>query len=257
MIIKKNDKLITSIEDWKEFAPPKSPEKHWKNGRSAKETARAWLNGIPKEIELLMCTHPDFQNVTIDAIEPEKKIAFDKHSGPREADLAILAHDKLGEIVIAVEAKADEVFDSLVSTKILNALEARIERSNSKALARIDDLSTSLYDKKHKGEVRVADLRYQLMTAVAGTLAFSVEHEVKRAVLIVHEFITSETSQRKLDKNAKDLTKFYNRISHKTILQFKPGILYGPISVPGEPLFEANSKFYIGKAVRCLGRPKP
>lgn len=257
MRIEKNGVVVTSLQDWKKHAPPKSPEKQWKDGRSAKETARAWLPGIPKEIELLMSSHSDFKNVTFDVVEPEKKIAFDNHRSPREADLAILAHDDLEEIAITVEAKADEVFDSLVLTKLSKALETRIEKPRSKALIRIEDLSISLFDKKHKKEVTVADLRYQLMTSVAGTLAFAVKHGIKRAVLIVHEFVTSETSQHKLDENAEDLTKFYNRIAHQTIPQFKSGHLYGPISVPGEPLFDKNSQFYIGKAVTYLGKPKP
>jgi len=257
MKIEKKNMLITNLEEWEKLAPPKSPERQWEDGRSAKETARAWLSGIPNEIELLMSSHPDFQSVTFDVAEPEKKIPFDNHRSPREADLVILAHDELGEIAITLEAKADEVFDSSVLTKISNALETRIEKPKSKALARIYDLSVSLFNKKLKHEAKITDLRYQLMTAVAGTLAFSVKHEINRAVLIVHEFVTDKTSQHKLEKNAEALTKFYNRIAHQTIPRFEPGILYGPISIPGEPLFEANSKFYIGKAVRYLSNPKP
>lgn len=257
MRIEKDNEIITNLDEWKKLAPPTKPEEHWSDDRSAKETARAWLVGLPQEIEVLMSQHPDFHNVVFDTVEPEVAIPFDKHRSPRKADLAILAHDDEGKIAITVEAKADEVFDNLVSTAISDSIETRIEKPRSRALNRIEDLSFSLFDKKLKGEAKVTALRYQLMTATAGTLAFAAEHGIKRAVLIIHEFITIKTSQRNLDGNAEDLAKFYQRISHQTAGQFKSGHLYGPISVPGEPLFGADSQFYIGKAVRRLGKPKP
>ena len=42
MSVAKNGVTIRTIEDWEKLAPPKS-KIHWKDGRSAKEVARAWL----------------------------------------------------------------------------------------------------------------------------------------------------------------------------------------------------------------------
>ncbi len=42
---------LRTREDWKEHAPPKSAS-HWKPGRSAVETARAWLEARPVALPL-------------------------------------------------------------------------------------------------------------------------------------------------------------------------------------------------------------
>ena len=38
--LKKKGKIIKSIDDWYNAAPPKNPSLHWKDGRSAKELAK-------------------------------------------------------------------------------------------------------------------------------------------------------------------------------------------------------------------------
>lgn len=257
MLIQKQNEEINALEDWFRLAPPQGGKKHWVDGRSAKETAKAWLAGLPQEIQALLAQHSDFRNVAFDTVEPEALIPFDKHGNPRHADLAILAHDEYGEIAITVEAKADEAFDFLVSSKFSQALEYAIANPRSQAVDRIHDLALSLFSKGLKGEAKVTSLRYQLLTSVAGTLAFATEHGIDRAVLIIHEFITSETSERKLQRNLVDLTKFYRRITHQKDTQIASGELYGPIPVPGKPLFESGIEFYIGKAVRHIGTPMP
>ena len=37
--LKKKGKIIKSVDDWYNAAPPKNPSLHWKDGRSAKELA--------------------------------------------------------------------------------------------------------------------------------------------------------------------------------------------------------------------------
>lgn len=52
---------IRSLEEWLQYAPPAKGEKHWKDGRSAKELAKAWMtyNGpsMPSELMDLLGTH--------------------------------------------------------------------------------------------------------------------------------------------------------------------------------------------------------
>lgn len=84
------------------------------------------------------------------------------------------------------------------------------------------------------------DTTLSLLTFAAGTSAFPAEHGIGRVVLIIHEFVTSITSKRKLEWNYLDLTKFYCRIAHQNAPLIVPGVLYGPISLSGEPLFEQN-----------------
>jgi len=49
MSVAKNGVTIRTIEDWEKLAPPKS-KIHWKDGRSAKEVARAWLEVSDPEL---------------------------------------------------------------------------------------------------------------------------------------------------------------------------------------------------------------
>ncbi|MCG9791157.1 DUF6946 family protein [Flavobacterium algicola] len=43
-----NINKIESIRDWFYECPPKANLKHWRDGRSAKETAKHWLHTIPQ-----------------------------------------------------------------------------------------------------------------------------------------------------------------------------------------------------------------
>lgn len=55
---------------------------------------------------------------------------------------------------------------------------------------------------------KTLDLRYQLFSAVAGTVAAAVDHEALQAVFVVHEFATSKTTEEKRSRNAADLAAF-------------------------------------------------
>ena len=63
MTIMKDGLPITSLGDWFDRAGPKS-QGQWKDGRSAKETARAWLGtgspSLPPEVEALLARSPHF-----------------------------------------------------------------------------------------------------------------------------------------------------------------------------------------------------
>ena len=55
--LKKKGKIIKSVDDWYNAAPPKNPSLHWKDGRSAKELAKYMTSTkgyMPKEIENLL-----------------------------------------------------------------------------------------------------------------------------------------------------------------------------------------------------------
>lgn len=247
---------ITKLDEWRRLAPPRDPSEQWVDGRSAKEAAKAWLADLPnapQEIGSLLSSYPDFGEVVLDYAEPEAQLRFDRHRNPRNADLVIWARDDRGPVAITVEAKADEKFSDLVAQALSNALETLVANPRSGTLPRIVDLGLSLFGTKMEEQDSITALRYQLMTAVAGTLAHAATLDSERAVLVVHEFVTAKTSQGKLDRNADDLARFFRRISGKNVSLLEKGKLYGPVNVPGEPLFDRVSCLYIGKAVRLLG----
>lgn len=96
MRIAKNGQLIASVDDWFRHAPPKGGADHWRDGRSAKELARAWIESgsvaVPNELSALLASHPDTRSAVLESAEPEARIAFDRHRGEaRNADLAVRA----------------------------------------------------------------------------------------------------------------------------------------------------------------------
>lgn len=258
MLIEKAGQRIQAMDDWRRLAPPKSAEKHWVDGRSAKETARIWLESqpdVPPEVRALLCSNPELSDIEFMRAEPEAILPFDRFSGPRNADLAIWAGNAQGPVAITVEAKADEKFDSIVGDALSAALERLIANPNSGGVARIIDLAKAIFGPVAKGQAPITALRYQLLTATAGTLAHALNMGAPRAVLVIHEFVTQATSRKLLDANAADLTAFVHRVSRGAVSEFQPGCLYGPFTLPGEPLFEEPPAFFIGKAVRKIGEP--
>jgi hypothetical protein len=114
MPIIKNLKPIVSLNDWEDRAGPKATYQ-WADGRSAKEAAKAWLEGgglaLPSEIQETLVGHSAFGSPASWIAEPEAKLRFDRFGGePRNSDLAVVVEDAFGPYLMAVEAKADETF---------------------------------------------------------------------------------------------------------------------------------------------------
>lgn len=258
LMITKNGHAIDSLEHWFTFAPPKDPAKQWVDGRSAKEAAKAWLEcqgSLPREIAALLATTGSFESLAVDRIEPEALIAFDNHGGPRNADVAVWARDAHGLLAITVEAKADETFDQLVSKVFAASLERLIGNPRSGGVARLSNLARALFRPTRENLPPVTSLRYQLLTATAGTLALAESVGASRAVFVVQEFHTSVTSRRKLELNDADFRAFIRRLSNGAVSDAASGTLYGPFDVPGEPLFSRPPSLFIGKALRRISTP--
>src|SRR5690554_5224611 len=114
-MIKKNEVEITDKDLWEIHGAPAGKDKHWVDGRSAKECAKYWTKikspDLPVEIKNLMQSHIDFSRLLEWKAEPEAKTAFDNYRGqPSNIDLLIEARDERGKYIIGIEAKADESF---------------------------------------------------------------------------------------------------------------------------------------------------
>lgn len=262
MRITKNGQLIQSVEDWFRYAPPKGGADQWRDGRSAKEFARAWVESgsvsVPDELVALLSSHPDTQSAVLQNGEPEARLAFDKRVGEvRNADLAVRAVSGSAPLALTIEAKADEPFDQLVPDTLADALDRILERGRGGGIDRVRDLATSLLHPPARGLPPLRLLRYQLLTAVAGSLAWARQLEAPRAVLVIHEFQTSQTSTRELQRNAQDLDIFVTRLTAGALRRLAVGSLVGPIRVPGDPLFDKPADLYLGKIVRRVSPPGP
>lgn len=255
-MISKNGIEITSLEAWFIHAGPKSPTQ-WVEGRSAKEAARAWLEGngsqLPSEVRSALVAHDDFGPVLSWRAEPEARLRFDKFRGePRNSDLAVHAQDAHGSYLIAVEAKADEPFGETVA-EALAAAEVRFLKNNrSNGLARIQQLSSAILGPQRPEDPPFEELRYQLLTACAGALCEAERHGYGRALMLVQEFVTDKTKDEKHVRNANDLDAFLNRLSHGEDLGHESSEIEGPFQVPGTPLLETGVALYVGKVRRFL-----
>lgn len=256
MTISKNDEFIKTLGDWRRLAPPKSAHQ-WVDGRSAKETARTWLEGggrrLPADLDILLRHHKDFGPVLHWRAEPEAKLRFDSFRGePRNSDLAVHAEDSHGKFLVAVEAKADEPFGENLSDALCNALERYITNTSSKGITRIQQLVRALFSKREGDQSALKDLRYQLLTASAGALCEAERHGYARSMLLIQEFVTDKTQDSKHERNSKDLAQFLARLTDGTFSSLTSGEIVGPIPVPGTPLVSTSVDFYIGKLTRNL-----
>jgi hypothetical protein len=240
---------ILTLDEWYTYAPPKSPS-HWRAGRSAMEIARAWLgNGdgsLPREVASILSTHADFGAVLSWQAEPEARLHFDNFRGePRNSDLLVLAEDIFGSYVLAVEGKADEPYGEPVGKALVNAASRLRENPRSNGRARLEELAAALLPLDIAPEVLNA-LRYQLLTACAGAVAEASRRGLSRAVMLVHEFITDETTDNKHQANARDLDAFLKQLARGSAVTAQSGQLLGQFTHRSHP----QVRLYVGKVSR-------
>jgi hypothetical protein len=254
MGIKTQNIELTSLEDWARLAGPKSPDQ-WVDDRSAKEVARAWLEGngvtLPAEVSSPLIAHPAFGPVLSWDAEPEARLPFDNFPGEtRNTDLSVHAQDAHGKYLIAVEAKADEPFSDTVGKTLENALERSLQNPRSNGVSRIQALAQALIGARTAGDPWIMDLRYQLFTACAGALCEADRRGYNRALFLVHEFVTDRTLDENHRNNAADLDLFVHRLSQGAVKSIASGAIEGPFIVPGAPLLSSPGMLFIGKVCR-------
>ena len=261
----KGTEVIRNIDDWSAIAPPKSPEQ-WKPGRSAMESARAWCGadgtGVPTCVRDLLESNPKTRGVKLSRGEPEKGIVFDTAGGePRNADVALLGTDARGDtIAITIEAKADESFGSTFQQTVAASVERMVSGKTTNGVSRAKALACALLPPRRVGKTvpraertpSLGPLRYQLFTAVAGTLAFAHQSNAKTALFIVHEFVTDGTRDEDHKANAADLDAFVCRLSDGVVRALRSGEIVGPFPVAENSNWPSTPALYIGKVTKNI-----
>ena len=244
VIIKSNNgKVITNIDDWFSFSPPAKGAVQWKDGRSAKELAKAWFRTgqpqMPEELVLLLESHPVTHGFQAEVGIPEKETFLDDFGGNgRNHDMVIIGNTNAERVLIAIEAKTDESFGDKIGAYI----ESRLRKNpRSRVADRIRQLSMGIF-----GHTNVTGLRYQLLHAVAGTLIEAKNQGASVAVLVVHEFVPEGGKSDKARENEKDLVAFIERLSEGLHTLFLNRLI-GPFHVPGGGKIPSNIPLYIGK----------
>lgn len=256
MAIEKNGRQIVTLDEWFREAPPKGRAKHWVDGRSAKEAARAWLEAgaeLPPEVASALNSNVHLGAVSEWQLEPEARLRFDGYAGEvRNSDLAGVAHTTSGPVLLAVEAKADETFGETLQAATGSAVANLVGNRASQGLPRIHQLVLAVLGTREEGRREALKLRYQLLTATAGALCEAERRKCRAAVLLVHEFRSAQTSDKKLKANATDLEAFVAWVSQGQVASVRDGEIVGPFMLPGVPLFSDALPLYLGKAVRDI-----
>jgi len=254
--IEKSGHTITTIKEWWQWARPKA-DYQWKPERSAYELARAWCEPdgprMPEQLRRLLDSRAETREPIVRRFLPEHRIHFDSHGGePRNADMAFVGQTTVGTVAVTIEAKADEPFGLTVAETYSDALERLIETPRSRGVQRIQDLATALFGIRLESQPKIGALRYQLLTAVAGTLAYAIAEGADTAAFVIHEFKTRKTADPLHEANARDLAHFLIRLGNVALGTAPVADSYeflGPFTVPASPLFEKPPPLLIGKIV--------
>ena len=231
-VIEKDGRQLTTLEEWRSYAPPKG-KTHWKDGRSAKENARLWLGAapdLPSGIAELLRASGSVGTLRSWSAEPEARVSFDALGEPANLDVLVHSEDENGPAVIGVEAKADEPFGSPVMKTLAAAQKRLAENRRSKGVERILGLATIFgldLDRR-----QILELRYQLLTLTAATVAEAHRQSAQRAVVIVHEFVSALTKAEYRARNARDLDAFLETVFGHTG-SIGPGTTAGPFRISG------------------------
>lgn len=240
--LNEND-TIGCIDEWYKKCPP-ARSGHWVDGRSAKTTAKIWLSGVPVEFNKLL--EPLNFNATL--CSPEFVSKLDNYDGNgRNHDLIVI--DSLNKILVAVESKVDEPFGETIETQIKNAKHAFHKNPKSNALNRIRKLRLAVFGNEDDKQL---ELRYQLLHAVAGTVAEAAIQKYGKAVFMVQVFKTNAIDCEKHKRNNEDLDCFIKQLTHDKINSLKNGELAKIGFLPGNKFIPKDIELYIAKIeIRC------
>jgi hypothetical protein len=247
---------ITSQEEWFKYAPPARGIKHWRNGRSAKELARAWFPdtgrpNFPPELKALLESNPATRNFHLSIALPELRSHFDRHGRPSNIDLLLVGSCNRKRTVVGIEAKADEPFSEHQIGAYRDAKKSKPKPSN--VPARIDGICTALFGGTFEEKPRLRDLWYQLLSGLAGTLAEAKRRGATQCVFAVHQFNSSRLNRKKLAVSEEAYRRFVEALGLTgTSAKQLDATLVGPFTVHSPTDFLPSIPTFIGKCRREL-----
>jgi hypothetical protein len=242
---------IRLLADWERFAGPVSGDQ-WALGYSALELARAWLEREPLgDLRKILDLIPELSSFMAERGVPEAKSNFDAYRGPRTHDLLVIGDASGGRTVVAVEGKVNERFGQTLYQ--YRAAANRLLKTNprTKAPARLEKLVRALAGSlpDEAAEDKRMKLRYQLFSAVAGTIAAGTKERAAAAVFCVHELKTPRSDPRARKTNTSDLECFMQLLYPHAIRCDGPnGWIAGPVRVVNPTTWlSADVALYVAK----------
>jgi hypothetical protein len=227
---------ILTVEDWFNYCPPKQKEKHWVDGRSAKEMAKFWMNE-KKRNDFQIFIQQAIANFNYGYSVPEYESAFDSYGSPRQHDLLISSADS--KTVITIEGKADEPFGKMSFDENFNdAFNKKKQNDDSKAFDRMVNLAENYFKKNEK----IKNIMYQLAYWFSGSICDVIKFDAEKVVMVLQEFRSKLTTLENLDRNHQEFEKFVEFISTEQYSSIKNKQILGPIN----NLYTNGKNLYIG-----------
>jgi hypothetical protein len=235
---------IANIDQW---TRPKR-EHQWKAGRSAMELASAWFRSgacaCPRELAALLDSHELTRGWKLDEGCPEFVTALPERGEGRNHDLWLRGRSTGGPLTVCVEAKVDESFGNPIGEAIAAALH---ENPRSGLPNRIKTLLRMLLGENCDPEAPPwRDLRYQLVTACAGTALQASQDASRIGVVVVQEFTGPSVDINAQQRNAADLKMFVREVFPGG-QELSDGVLVGPRLLPRSAELIADVQLLIGK----------
>ena len=239
-VIDSEGRRITTLDQWRSrFFDGTSKARHWKEGRSAHSLAEFILNNrkgykhLEKRISAALS-----RPVILEQAKPEYLARFDSYPGnPSNLDLGITGLVGTSglpkSLFVGVEAKVDEKFGKPVSDTYRSSMEKRDAGTNTNAPERVKDLLSEYFTCEDPPDYsRFAGIRYQLLTAAAGTVATKAEV----AVFYVLVFRTPEHDEQESLANRRDYEKFVEAAGGKPLAEGGDVIRADEITLAGKNL---------------------
>lgn len=227
LIVNRRERPIRSVDEWGLLAKPASAV-HWQDGRSAKQLAKAWIDGSgPAALGKLLARDARTADFQVKKATAEAQTAFDSlPGGRRNHDLLIVGDAAGGPTIVGLEGKADESFGETLDGfgRAAKRKADRGERTN--APQRLERLLADLAGTSLEARPELGKLRYQLFSGVAGTLAAAGPDD--QAAFVVHEFKTPRTTQRRRNANAADIASFVEQVFGRVVPAGEEWWLLGP-----------------------------
>lgn len=214
--------------------------------RSAVTLARSWAGptAVFGALEQNASTTP----FACEAATVEAQTRFDEiPRGPRNHDLLLTGRIGDTRTVVSIESKVDETFGPTVREQLARADQTLDAGGNSDVRARVEGLFAALCPHRTLDEDRALDLRYQLFSGVAGTIAAAVDDRASRAVFVVHELVTAKYDEKVAAENGRDLFDFGTTVFD---LEFpsQPPWCVGPLPFSGSNRLDRAIELFIAKA---------
>jgi hypothetical protein len=222
--------VIHDLVDWERCAATTGK---WADGFSAKELARLWLAGAG---------HRYVEGALVDVIPglrieqaiAEAQVSFDKYAGGvRNHDVLAYGRCDGGHAVIGIEGKVNESLDSRLERKYAAAAQRKREGKNTNLDRRVDDLLVAIVGKRYSDDPNLPDLRYQVFSAIAGTVA-AAKPTTTAAAVVVHLIDTDQAKPKKFEETREAVSDFARAVGLDDEGVVGPVVLKRPIG--GAPL---------------------